>query len=436
MDSIFYNDISHISWYSLNNIRLKGEPSVGEDGSKSIMTYKVGNNFHYLLYSYLDGNLPALAVRQEYAGTHRIRHCRNIPSRITEKAVCKVDNSFTMQEVSSEWLNIHPEFFGKVGHKRSFDRGAGHTAELQVMSNILPQHKLNQMQPWFYSMSTHTAFPIFRLNSQSELIHEYTYNLDLSRIIQMEELIDDHWVKIKPDLTKLIGVPLEGKIPNPNLHACVGMIRNNEIKHRSCDPYRMFTETVTTIFSDSQICGSQNKVPIKLKQKGSCKALFWGSINTVASELNIHSNYTTSLEDYENGLSPVKDTTLICKSEKFKELGGNHTSGPTLYHHFPCSPSINGLNAYAFCADPTDINANVGVLLGDIESEIQINLQDPDCERWKSGNVDLRGQNVPPKCNYPFTVVVCMLMQREFKIEDGVITDVFTGINSKDVDLF
>lgn len=436
VDSIFYNDLSHISWYSLNNIRLKGISSVGEDSSKSIMIYKIESSFHYLLYTYLDGVLPAMAVKPEYADRYRIKVCRNVPSRIVDNAVCKIDNSFIIQEISSQWLNINPEFFGKIGHKRSIDRGAGHTAELQNMNTILPQHKLNQMQPWFYSMSTHTAFPIYRLTSQSDLIHEYTYNLDLSRILQMEVLENDRWVKIVPDLTKLLGVPQEGKIPAPNLHACIGMIRNTEIKYRSCDPYRMFTESVSTLFSDSQMCGSQNKTVVKLKKNGSCKAIFWGAINTAASDLNIHSNYTTSLEDFENGLSPVKDTTLVCKSEKFKDLGGNHTSGPTLYHHFPCCPSINGLNAFSFCADPTDINANVGVLLGEMDAEIQINLQDPDCERWKSGNIDLRGQNVPPKCSFPFMVVVCMLMQKEFKIEDGIITDVFDNIDSKDVDLY
>lgn len=436
MDSIFYNDLSHISWYSLNNVPLKGEPSVGEDSSKTIVTYKVGKNHHYLLYTYLDGNLPALAVKQEYAGTCRIRHCRNVPSRITEKAVCKVDSSFIMQEFSSEWLNIQPQFFRNVGHDDSINYGAGNISELQTMNNILPQHKLNQMQPWFYSMSTHTAFPIYRLNSQSTLIHEYTYNLDLSNILQMEILQDDQWIKVKPDLTKLRGVPPESKIPIPKLHSCVGMIRNNEIKYRSCEPYRMFTETVVTMFSDSQECGSQNKVKVKVEKKGSCKAGFWGAINTVASDLNIHSNYTTSLDDLENGLSPIKDTTLICKSEKFKDLGGNHTSGPALYHHFPCSPNVRGLNAFSFCADPTDINANVGILLGEMESEFQINLQDPDCERWKSGNVDLRGDNVPPRCNFPFKVVVCLLMQQEFKIEDGIVTNVFENIDSKDVDLY
>src|SRR5690606_8075716 len=149
-----------------------------------------------------------------------------------------------IQEFSSQWLNIYPEFLGRAEHDRTFDKGAGHIAELQTMSNILPQHKINQMQPWFYSMSTHTAFPIFMLNSQSELVHEYTFNLDLNDVLQMETLVNDTWIHIKPDLTILLGVPLDNKIPAPNLHSCIGMIRNNEIEYRECRSYRMFSETV------------------------------------------------------------------------------------------------------------------------------------------------------------------------------------------------
>lgn len=436
LDSVFYNEITHISWYSLNNVRLRGQSTPGEDPAKSIVTYRVGSNHHYLLYTYLDGSLPALAVKPEYVDTYRIRHCKFIPSRIVEKAVCRIDNSFVIQEMSSEWLTMNPEFFRKVGHDKTFHYGSGHTHELQTFGSVLPYHKLNHMGPWSYSMRSNTAFPIYRLSSQSELVHEYTYNLDLSRILQMEQLIEDKWVKVKPDLTKLNGVPSEDKILCPNLHACVGMIKDAEMKKRSKSTYRLFTETVETCYSDAQVCGSQNKVKVKLEPKGSCKAITWGAKNTIADELNIHGNYTTSIDDLENGLSPIKDTSLVYKSDKFKELGGNHTSGPTLYHHFPRCPSVNGLHGYSFCIDPTDINANVGVLLGEMSAELQVNLQDPDCERWKSGNVDLRGRNAPPKCDFPFMVVVCMLMQREYKIEDGIVTNVFDNIDSNSINTF
>lgn len=434
IDSIFYKEIIPIAWYSLDPGAYKLSTSQDPSGN-TVCDYIPPIGHHYALYSYLDENIPALAVKPEHEERIRISWCRNIMNEIVNLAQCKIDDAFAMQSFDKHWLNFQPEFDLKPGHERSYVNGVGNTKDLQTPSVVLPRKRLNRNQPWFYGKKSYNAFPLFRLNSQSQLVHTYSFDLMITNLLKMEYLEDGQWILRTPDLSLLKGVTADGRLAVPTLYGCFGTIRDNEITWNSCDrkEYRIFGEDIVTENADAVGTSKCGMTPsAEITDENPCKAIFWAAHNLTTNAVNVRANYTTSIYDLVDGDSPILHSSLKFASFKFKELGTNHTTGPLLYHHFVRCPSVNGINGYSFCYRSNDMNTNLGVLLGKLKAKFSVKLEDPETQRWKNGPHDIR--NNPPKyidCQHDFQLTVRMLVMKEFRIVGGIVYDVFAGMASK-----
>lgn len=419
IDTIFFSgEVRPLTWYTLNPLPFEVLPT----GGKDTRTYIPPVDQSYLLGSYLWGEVPAISVKPEHQANTRIAWCRNLMHEIVESATC-IGGSLRVG-FDRQWLVTESEFFLKPGFESDYDRGVGNTPDLQEFKVALPHRNLRTRQPWFYNCSSAAAFPLYKLNSQSSLTHNYKYKLKIADLLRMVTLDNGHWVTSPLDLTRLQGLPEGGLLKTPTLWGNFGKVNENEVKWNKCNRkiFPIYADTVVSKDSIPVKCGSS--VPLELQSEGPCKGIFWSALNRTAASINIRSNYTTSLSDPTTGDSPITTCDLMFgEIPKFEEMHVDHFNGPLLYGHTTRAPRTSGIYGFVFTHDIEAYGHNVAINLNDVKAKFIPKLEDPDTTKWNVDSNDIRGEQTTPPCNHEFTITVRMLVMHKFTIDEtGKIT--------------
>lgn len=373
--SNFYRAFIKSTWYSSLPMKLKSST----DGDEII--YTVNNSFHFLIYSYMRFMTPPIKVKDSYKGRARIAWCHNLGTNITKQATFKEDDD-TYQKWDNIWADMYFQFFQNAGagKRENHNIGIGNVKCMEEWSNFLPSYPINVDQPWFYSMDTALAFPIFYKNSQTRAEHRYTFRRKIGDLLRVQILGKDHkWKNITRGYSKYIDTNPLSTIKLPELWGRYAYVTDNELTWYRCVQPRVF------FTRDVEICDTQN--PSKFKSTAEislhcttpCLAFFWASENMNSTNNHNYSNYTTNVNDLYSGWDPIKTTTLkYGTSVRLDNMPSDHFSIAEARKHFPSSPSERGYHGYSFANDSTSYYGDIGLVFASMNAKLYCRIANND----------------------------------------------------------
>lgn len=369
--SHFYKAFVKSTWYSSVPMKLKRT----SDGEETV--YSVNNSFHYLEYSYMRFQSPPVRVKPELKGRVRIAWPHNLGTNIVTQAAFKEDDD-TYQTWDSVWADIYFQFYQSsgAGKRENHNIYIGNTTCLEDWSEFLPSYPINVDQPWFYSMDSALAFPIFYKNSQTRAEHRYTFRLRITDLLRVQYLHKDgKWKNSTKALHKYVDISPTATIKVPELWGRYAYISEKEIGWHKCDTNRVF------FTRDIEICDTPNPnkykttAEIPLHCINPCLAFFWVAENRDATDNHNYSNYTTCSDDLYSGWDPIRTTTLkYGTTTRLDNMPSDHFSAAECRKHFPSAPSERGYHGYSFAADSTNFHGDVGVVLANLNAKLHCTI--------------------------------------------------------------
>jgi hypothetical protein len=133
-------------------------------------------------------------------------------------------------------------------------------------------------------------------------------------------------------------------------------------------------------------CESQNLVritdssetrEIKVLSSTPVKKVFWVAENLDAKKKNIHSNYTTDL-DQGKGWNPCKKVVFKYGQTVSRTLEQDQFTSIQAFRHCRGSPIDKGYNCYSFANDRDTLNADIGITFQHSDKSMIITLDDTD----------------------------------------------------------
>jgi len=210
------------------------------------------------------------------------------------------------------------------------------------------------LQPWSFSKSPSSAFPLFRLGTTSMLKFNYNLNLDMRNLIQMRRFNGDSWEIIPTDLSLLVGCPTGNVLPAPTLRGCFAKIRKSEY-----NTYKCRIPNYTMAFENTIECDAKNtheygeEAEIEMTTKAPCKGFYVLTENQTAKKLNCHGVYGSDSNDPFSGYTPIEYLTLSYSSSdaKFERIEPEDMLGPLTIKHYMSQPLRPGILAYPNLVD-------------------------------------------------------------------------------------
>jgi hypothetical protein len=375
--SEFHRVFVKSTWYS--SIPMKLTCSLDSEE----VVYTVNSSFHYLTYTYLHCVLPRISVKPEFKDKVRIAWCHNVGTNQCTRAVFREDDE-NYHTWDSIWADIYFQFYQEPGAgKRDLHNvGIGNIKALEDWtSDFLPYHTINVDQPWFYSLNTAWAFPIFYKNSLTRAQHRYTFKRSIKQLLRVQ-LMDKKgiWNDVsKKYYPKLIDAP-SFKMPLPQLWGRYAYITDTEIQNNKCCKERvLYTRDVAICDTpNSNVYNTIADVPLECSNP--CLAMFWVAENKDASSTNNYSNYTTDTNDLYNGLDPIIHTTLTYGTiPKLDKMTSDHFNIAESRKHFPSAPCDVGYHGYSFAWNSTNFDSDIGIVFHDMKANLKCFISDsPD----------------------------------------------------------
>lgn len=369
--SNFYKAFVKSTWYSSMPLKLKSTI----DGEEIV--YAVNTSFHFLLYSYMRFVLPPVNVKSEYKGKVRIAWCHNVGTNIVNNAFFK-DDEDVCQRWDNIWADIYFQFYQNpgAGKRKNHNVGNGNLKCLEEWTESLPACPINIDQPWFYSMDTALAFPIFYKHSQSRSEHRYNFRRRIVDLLRVQILgKDGKWKDTVRSTSKYLDISASAQIKIPELWGRYAYITDKEIAYFKCKQTRHYYTR------DIEICDTQNPNKygstsgIDLHSNNPCLAFFWVAENSDATANHNYSNYTTDTNDLYNGWDPIRSTTLkYGTSVRLNEMPSDHFNIAESRKHFPSSPGEIGYHAYSYAWDSTNFHGDIGIVFSSMKAKLQCKI--------------------------------------------------------------
>lgn len=369
--SNFYKEFIKSTWYSSVPLKMKTS-SDNED-----IIYEVNKSFHFLIYSYMRFLLPAVNVKSEYKGKVRIAWCHNVGTNIVNNASFKDDDD-VYQRWDSIWADIYFQYYQRpgAGKRHNHNVGIGNVSCLEDWSESLPAYPINVEQPWFYSMDTALAFPLFYKNSLTKTEHRYVFRRRIVDLLRVQVLTKDgKWKDTTRSTSKYLNISGSSQIKIPELWGRYAYVTDKEIAFHKCKKSRYY------YIRDIEICDSPNPskykstAEIPLHSTNPCLAFFWVAENRDAFATHNYSNYTTDTTDLYNGWDPIKTTSLkYGTSTRLVNMPSDHFNISESRYHFPSSPGEVGYHAYSYAWDSTNYHGDIGIVFASLNAKLQCRI--------------------------------------------------------------
>jgi len=406
IESIFMYEFRKITWYTM--IPMKLSPSVGEDDG---ISYIVNNTFHYLIYTDMRQQLPAIKVKPEYKGKVKIAWCHNIGSNIFTQGEFLIEDE-SLNTISNVWCDIYFQAYMTPGFREHHDKGIGNLPFLEGWNDSLPEYITNVNQPFYYSKSTNLAFPIFLASTQSIIKHKYLLRKKISSLLRMIKTDDEGktWKQIPYDYSYLDNVTKDQTLKNPELWARYGYISSGEMGATRChDTLSFYIDDIVTCSNDSAY-GYKSTSTVELQSIYPCKAMFWVAENLEATGNNNYSNYTTNSNNLYKGWNPCRKINLKYGDLfRLKEMDADHFDIGEYRKHFPSPPSEPGFNAYSFAYNSASVDGEVGIVFYSLKAKLLIDIREYDIEQTDNNNLI--------KNNTQFKTHVILLVTKRLVVE-------------------
>ena len=376
----FYAPGYPMGWHSPNTLKMKATTNGSPEGWDEEITYSTTPDYDLLSNIRMWVKTPRLKIKDEYVDTYRMAWTPDLGYHIPGEVIltaCNTEISHTDTVSMLDSLQFHrePETLS------SRNRDLGNVPEMVNFSHILPQYNIRPKIPMFYSRSKVSALELYRF-SVNEITHTIRYKLSIDKLLRMEKLVGDKWVKIVPDLSVVDGLQNNSKLPTPTINGLYFKLRDNELTWRTdetCRPIPAYIIVEDMLKFDAGNTASYGtSADSKLFGVGVCNAIYCKARNESAIDLNNLSNFTSSSDSIlDEGYDPIATNTLALGSGyKFKDLESEHFNGSLSEDPFISTPTRPGYHAFAFSAENAEIGVDCGVIQSILKS-MSCKLRDP-----------------------------------------------------------
>lgn len=250
-------------------------------------------------------NIPAVKIQHDHIGKIRIAWCKHLFNAMVKKAECYVKSSdgLKFDALDGATLNVRQQAYLEPGHEKELRESVGDVSILTNWSTEgLPAYPLTAEQPWFYGRKSHKGFPVFMMATTDEFIHDYQWELDISKLLRVQKLDGEVWRDICLEDEYLVSrlpqsiIVEDPKLRPPIMRARFAVLTAEERKKvfncTELGQYSMFVET-------SQHLVEKTIGKIDLPSDIPIHQLVWVGIDSNAARYNRHNDYTI------NGYNPV-----------------------------------------------------------------------------------------------------------------------------------
>jgi hypothetical protein len=391
ISSIVFHKYRKSTWFTTLPVLLEHS---GNANDGQIITYTVNPTFHHLMYTSMRIKWPAIRVKEKKRQEIQICWPHNLGTAPVMEANFK-HNDLTLQSMDKIWFDIFPQFFMMPGFRENHNIGIGNLPCLERWTDEdwdgqtgeqptgeLPGFWTNVDQPWYYSMTTGLAFPIWRCEkTQAKITHTYTFRLKVGELLRMRKKVKGVWKEIPVNFNYLEGVHSQSRIPIPELWGRYCYNSKAELEYHSCknqNPVLYIHNVENGIHQNPNTFGETAVIP--LHSNTPALAMFWVAENLKASGNRNFSNYTSCTDNLYKGWNPCSKVTMMYGSNvRFKDMDSDHFSIAEARKHFISPPSEPGYNGYSFANRCSNLDsAEVGVTFSGLNAALKIEIKDTD----------------------------------------------------------
>lgn len=378
-----YRKFIKSTWYSTV---VEEIPHASTDNKD--VTYHPNMDFHLLYYAYLRARLPAIRIRPQYRGKARIAWCHNIGTNLILRAAFMEDNK-ELQSWDSTWTDINSQFYQSsgAGKRDAHNVGIGNIKCLEEWAEALPAYTVNIDQPWFYSLEPYYAFPLLYKNSQTRVMHQYTFQLEIAKLLRVQILENGKWHDVAKGIHKVVNIKKKDSLKIPELWGRYAYLTDNEVQWwKKCSDKDLPGSKISRslYIRNVEVCDAINSTTfgkvaeVVLESRHPCLAFFWVAENIDARKNRNYSNYTTNTEDLYSGWDPITDTTLIYGTTvRLDKMASDHFTLAEPRKHFPSAPHERGYHGLSYAYDSTNFDADNAIVLDNhMKAKLQCTLGD------------------------------------------------------------
>lgn len=380
----FKRDFKKTSYYVPIDLPLNISSSNPDESKKLYhVVYKANTNMSYLLYTYLRWKLPSIKVKEKYNDYVKICWSRYIAHNIVLKCRC-LHGEKEYQVIPQKWFDMNFQFNIENDRKKEYREAIGDVPELIEFTNHLPEWNICFYQPFDFSRDICMALPLSIVKA-TEVSFEYTFDYDISRFLRVMifEKETNTWIEKAFSYQQLIGIcdGIVSRLPQPVLWGRYGKVDSEEeIQMQNCVPIHSYVisnylvpETKNNIAIEK--CETHEIIP--LVSDSPVKKIYWVAENLEAKKKNIHSNYTTEV-DQTIGWNPFTKVVMKYGQSNRLALERDQFSGSQIFYHCKGSPIDKGFNCISNANDKETLDADIGITYDGVDKQLIVYIDDTD----------------------------------------------------------
>ena len=375
--SLCYQQPYKSYWYSLCQEILSSI-----EGSENHISYKLNNAFQFLLSTRISQKFPEMRVAPAYEGKVRICWPHNVAINI----LLSCELLYGTQRIMGfdvHYGNIHPQFSMKFNYTDRFPIDVGNISCIENWSSWFPSFITDYDLPLSYSDDTSLGFPIWRFNSNDQIIHSIDYIRDISKIIRMQELIDGEWTNIKPNMSYLMSSTF--RLDKPEIWGEYSCHIDKELNEHRCNgEYKIYYTDIINIDDINDIPAGKS-VQLPLVCSAPCLGIYWTAELAEATQYNNLGNYSNNIDSVYKGSDPIITNTLMYGTDKvFKDVPSYVFNSSVPRKHARSIPFEPGYHLWALNSYVDDILPSKGVIFTpDLGVTLKVDFRQPSSNAIK-----------------------------------------------------
>lgn len=375
IEAIFGYELRKTFWYSFYEEtmeKLRSSKEVDDEKREYIRTvYKVNMGMDILVNNKISIPIPAVSLLDKHHKDFRIAWTPNVGVNSVVKSIFMVDG-ITLNTLDTGAIDNHMKWAVPHSQNNIRDFSIGSTPSLCSWSTSLPRKNCVFTIPFFYTYGYNSAFPLYLLNSQSDVLHILdTWQSPIQELLRVECRADGKTWKKWPK-ENYSNVLVSEKL-TPVTWSCEYAMTTNEQKDQNRDFSSLgiqFHDFITFKVNNSSDLNS-TAGPVQLKSADPVLAIFWNTVNINAETENNKTNYSTNQDDLYNGHSPAIYSTLKYGDVTKFRVTEDDMKSITQLKKFPNVPTEPGYCVHAFSGKPFGIDGHTGVIF---HNDLQVNL--------------------------------------------------------------
>ena len=264
--------------------------------NKSSVDYIVGSDIHFLLFTYLDQELPSVKVRQQYVGKVEVAWAPYVGMNLFRTASLRYGD-LQPNTLTPLAMYVWMQFLIRQKRLTAVLKQVGHTPELTEWADSLPAARLKVPLPWYYSAHPSKAFPYFLLKEKKDFLHQFDFR-PLEELLRVRVRTDAGGWKTVPFDEKYVELPpdFKGQLPVPELYGRACMVEDTELKTIRCEKeIKCYIDDFVFVESKAETEEGRTAV-LDLDCERPCKALTFCCVSSHSLKTNNHLSFLSGAD--------------------------------------------------------------------------------------------------------------------------------------------